>query len=127
MVQNIALGFAVLLAIGIMLIGTQYIVSQTAATKMFGLPLPEGGANTVWWIRLKGVRDITSGIAVLTMLIWGTHPHVGLVLLAESCIPVGDMLMILGAKGSTSKAYGMHGGTAVVMVLTGIALVTGMQ
>jgi hypothetical protein len=49
---------------------------------------------------------------------------VGLVLLVEAFIPVGDMLMILAAKGSARAALGIHGVTAAVMVVAAIALMT---
>jgi hypothetical protein len=59
------LGLALLLAVAIIAIGTQYVVSPRAATRSFGLPLPEDGANIAWWLRLKGVRDIASGLILL--------------------------------------------------------------
>src|ERR1700730_16303675 len=104
----LALGMALLLALAIIAIGTQYIVSPTTATRSFGLPLPENGANTAWWLRLKGVRDIASGLTVLALMAWGTPRGVGIILLAEAIIPVGDMLLVLAAKGSTRSAFGMH-------------------
>jgi hypothetical protein len=122
----LALGMASLLALAIIAVGIQYIVALTTATRIFGLPLPENGTNIPWWLRLKGVRDIASGLTVLSMMAWGTPRAVGIILLAEAVIPVGDMLLILAAKGSTRKAFGMHGITAVVMVLTAIALIVGL-
>ena len=50
-------------------------------------------------------------------MMWGAPSGVGLVLLVEAIIPVGDMLVILAAKGSTKSVFGMHGLTAVLMVL----------
>jgi hypothetical protein len=117
-------GMALLLAVGIIAIGTQYILSPIAATRTFGLPLPDYGVNTLWWLRLKGVRDIAAGLTVLALMAWATPHEVGIILLAEAIIPVGDMLFILAAKGSTAKAFGMHGVTAVVMVLTAMTLMT---
>ena len=122
----LTLGTALLLALGIMAIGTQYIVSPRAAASIFGLPLPEGGTNIPWWLRLKGVRDIVAGLVVLTFMTWGSPRDVGIVLLAEAVIPIGDMSLILAAKGSTGRALGMHGVTAVVMVITGMALISGL-
>jgi hypothetical protein len=43
----------------------------------------------------------------------------------EAFIPVGDMLLILAAKGSTKSAFGIHGATAALMVLTAIPLMIG--
>ena len=118
-------GLALLLALAIIAIGTQYLVRPRTATRSFGLPLPENGANIVWWLRLKGVRDIASGLAVLAFMVWGTPFGVGIILLAEAFVPVGDMLVILGAKGSAKSAFGMHGATAVVMVFTAIPMMMG--
>jgi hypothetical protein len=123
--HKLAIGMALLLALAIIAIGTQYIVNPTAATRSFGLPLPENGANTVWWLRLKGVRDIASGLIVLAFMAWGTSREIGIILLVEAIIPVGDMLLILAAKGSTRSAFGIHAPTAVLMVLTATTLLIG--
>jgi hypothetical protein len=121
----LAIGLALFLAFAIIVIGTQYLVNPTAATRSFGLPLPEGGANIAWWLRLKGVRDIASGLAVLAFMAWGTPFGVGIILLVEAVIPVGDMLLILAAKGSTKSAFGMHGATAVLMLLAATFVMIG--
>jgi hypothetical protein len=120
-----ALGLALLLALAIMAIGSQYVASPLTAIRSFGLPLPESGANIAWWLRLKGVRDIVSGLIVLTFMMWGAPSSVGMILLVEAIIPVGDMLLILAAKGSTKSAFAIHGLTAVVMVLAGLPLMIG--
>jgi hypothetical protein len=116
------LGTALLVALAIIVIGTQYVVNPTTATRSFGLPLPEYGANTVWWLRLKGVRDIASGLAVLAFMAWGVPRGVGIILFVEAIIPVGDMLLVLAAKGSAKSAFGVHGLTAAVMVLAAIPM-----
>ncbi|RFB78277.1 DUF4267 domain-containing protein [Methylovirgula sp. 4M-Z18] len=121
----LAPGAALLLAIAIIAIGTLYIVSPTSATRSFGLPLPGNSTEIAWWLRLKGVRDIASGLTVLAFMAWGAPFGVGLILFVEAIIPVGDMLLILAAKGSTKSAFGMHGLTAVLMILTAIPLMIG--
>lgn len=116
------LGTALLVALAIIAIGTQYVVSPMTATRSFGLPLPEYGTNTLWWLRLKGVRDIASGLTVLAFMAWGVPRGVGIILFVEAIIPVGDMLVILAAKGSAKSAFGIHGLTAAVMVLAAIPM-----
>ncbi|UFZ02526.1 DUF4267 domain-containing protein [Bradyrhizobium ontarionense] len=122
----LALGMASLLAVGIIAIGIQYVARPLTATRSFGLPLSETGANIAWWLRLKGVRDIVSGLAVLAFMMWGSPGAVGIILLVEAIIPVGDMLVILAAKGSAKLAFGMHGLTAVIMVLAAVPLIIGL-
>lgn len=118
------LGTALLVALAIIAIGTQYVVSPRTATRSFGLPLPKDGPNTDWWLRLKGVRDIASGLTVLAFVAWGVPRGVGIILFVEAIIPVGDMLLILAAKGSAKSAFGIHGLTAAVMVLAAIPMMT---
>ena len=122
----LALGTGLLVALAIIAIGIAYIASPTTATRSFGLPLPESGTNIAWWLRLKGVRDIAAGLAVLAFMTCGAPRGVGLILLVEAIIPVGDMLLILAAKGSTRSAFGIHGLTAVIMVLAGVPLIIGV-
>lgn len=50
----------------------------------------------------------------------------GVVLLIEAMIPLGDMSLILVAKGSTKTAIGGHGSTATLTILAAIPLLTGM-
>ena len=118
-------GTGLLLALAIIAIGTGYIASPTAMARSFGLPLPEDGPNIPWWLRLKGVRDIVAGLLVLAFMLWGAEREIGIVLLVEAIIPVGDMLLILAAKGSTQRAFGIHGLTAVIMLLAAIPMIAG--
>lgn len=123
--QWFASGTGILLALAIIAIGTGYIASPTTMTRSFGLPLPEDGPNISWWLRLKGVRDTVAGLLVLAFMVWGGQREVGTILLVEAIIPIGDMLLILAAKGSTKSAFGIHGLTAMVMVLAAIPMIIG--
>jgi hypothetical protein len=125
MTHWLTFGTALLLAFAIIAIGTGYILSPRTATRSFGLPLPEDGANVAWWLRLKGVRDIAAGLAVLAFLALGAPRGVGIILLVEAFIPIGDMLVILAAKGSKKSAFGMHGLTAAIMVMAAIPMIFG--
>ena len=113
---------ALLVAFGIIAIGALYLSSPRAATRSFGLPLPEDGVNIVWWLRLKGVRDLVSGLVLLAVMAWGGPAMLGITLLIEALIPLGDMSLILAARGSTGRALGIHGVTAALMILAAIPL-----
>jgi uncharacterized protein DUF4267 len=124
---QLSIAVALLAALGIIAIGFMYLTNPRAATQSFGLPLPEQGPNVAWWLRLKGVRDVVSGLVVLALMAWGGQRMVGLVLLIEAIIPVGDMSLILAAKGSTGRALGIHGLTAALMILAAIPLIMGVS
>jgi hypothetical protein len=123
--HRLALGMALLLALAIIAIGALYVVSPKTMTPNFGLPLPEEGANIAWWLRLKGVRDIALGLTVLAFMALGAPRAVGVILLVEAIVPVGDMALILAAKGSTKTAFGVHGLTALLMVLAATPMMIG--
>ena len=121
-----SIGVALLAAVAIIAIGVMYLSNPRGATQSFGLPLPEDGPNIAWWLRLKGVRDIVSGLVVLAFVVWGGPRLLGIVVLIEALIPVGDMSLILAARGSTGKALGIHGLTAALMILAAIPLILGL-
>ena len=60
------LTIAVLVSVGIIIIGVFYIAAPKHISKGFGLNLPASDAVTLAWLRLKGIRDIASGMVVLT-------------------------------------------------------------
>lgn len=124
--HRLALGLAAFLALVIIVIGALYVSRPRAAVRRFGLPLPEDGPNIVEWLRLKGVRDIASGLVVLAMMVWGGPHMVGIILFVEALIPIGDMLVVLAAKGSAGTAFGVHGLTALVMILAAVPLTMGV-
>jgi hypothetical protein len=125
--HELALGLAALVGLAIIVIGALYVSRPRAATRSFGLPLPEDGPNIAWWLRLKGVRDIAAGLGVLAFMVWGGPHMVGIILLVEGIIPIGDMLVILAAKGSARIAFGIHGLTALLMILAAVPLTMGVR
>jgi hypothetical protein len=120
-----SMGVALLASLGIIVIGLMYLAVPRTATQSFGLPLPEAGANVAWWLRLKGTRDVVSGMVVLAMMASGGERVLGIVLLIEALIPAGDMSLILAARGSTARALGIHALTAVLMIAGAIPLILG--
>jgi len=121
-----SMGVAVLASLAIIVVGVTYIVAPRAASTGFGLPLPEAGPHIRWWLSLKGVRDIVSGLVLLALVAWASPLMVGIVLLVAAMTPVGDMAIVLAAKGSAKHAFGMHGVTAAVMIAGAMPLVLRM-
>ena len=114
---------AALLAMGIIVIGCFYLVSPERILVTFGLKPPASDADTLAWLRPKGIRDVVAGLVVLTMMLTADTRLVGVALLVEAVIPLGDMSIILGSGGSKSRALFVHGLTCVVMVHVGLLLI----
>ena len=119
----IPLSLAALMAVAIIAIGCFYLASPERMTGSFGLKPPASDADTRAWLRLKGIRDVVSGLVVLTMMLTADTRSVGIALLVVAIIPLGDMSIILGSGGSKSKAFSIHGVTCAVMLVVGLLLI----
>jgi hypothetical protein len=117
------LSLAVLVSVGITVIGCFYLASPQHMVGGFGLKPPAPDAATRAWLRLKGIRDIATGLALLTLMLTTDSRTVGIVLLVFAIIPFGDMSIILGSSGSKSRAFSVHGVTCAVMVVAGLLLI----
>ena len=119
----IPLSLAALMAVAISVIGCFYLVSPERMTGSFGLKPPASDADTRAWLRLKGIRDFVAGLVVLTMMLTTDTRSVGIALLVEAIVPLGDMSIVLGSGGSKSKALSIHGVTCAVMLVVGLLLI----
>jgi Domain of unknown function (DUF4267) len=92
-------------------------------TGSFGLKPPAPDADTRAWLRLKGIRDIVSGLVVLTLMLTTDTRMVGIALLVEAIVPLDDMSNVLGSGGSKSTAFPVHGVSCVLMLVVGLFLI----
>ena len=114
---------AVLIAVGIMVIGCFYLASPQRVLGSFGLKPPASDADTLAWLRLKGIRDVVAGLAVLALMLTTDSRTVGIVLLVFAIIPFGDMSNILASGGRKATAFSVHGVTCAVMLAVGLLLI----
>ena len=119
----IPLILAALIALGIIVIGCFYLLSPERISGSFGLKPPASDAETRAWLRLKGIRDIAAGFVVLVMMLTAGRQMVGIALLVEVIIPLGDMSIILASGGSKSRAFSIHGVTCAAMLVVGLLLI----
>ena len=123
MLNAVLLSFAFLVSVGIILIGCFYIASPRRILGAFGLKPPAPDPATHAWLRLKGIRDVASGLAVLTLMLTSDSRTVGMVLLVFALIPLGDMSNILVFGGRKVTAFSVHGLTCAVMLFAGLLLI----
>jgi len=116
MITTIGYVLAGLIAAAIIFIGARFLIApQTAAV---GYGVPGSGA----YLSVKGARDIASGLIVVILMIAGATHLLGWIILAATVIPLADAVIVLRNGGSKSVAFGVHGGTAVVMLITSALL-----
>ena len=120
------IGYALagLIAAAIIFIGARFLVAPRVAAAGYGvlpdLNQPAAGA----YLSVKGVRDIASGLFVIILMAAGATHLVGLVILAATIIPLADAAIVRRNSGSKAIAWGVHGATAVVMLITAALLLT---
>lgn len=111
--QKAALAVAGVIGVGIIGIGTRFLLDPGASAIGFGVPAP---AASDPYLAVKGVRDIGSGLILLALLATRQRRAVGWAMLAAASMPIGDALVVLAHGGPAYAAYGIHGATAAVMV-----------
>jgi Domain of unknown function (DUF4267) len=105
----------------IVVLGIRFLLTRRQATLDFGVAADNVRALT----EIKGVRDITSG--VVPLVVWASAGQVtlGWVLVAAAITPTADALIVLTNGGKLSKALGVHGLTAGLLIAAGLVLALG--
>jgi Domain of unknown function (DUF4267) len=124
LVTDIGYVLAGLTAVGIIVIGARFLIAPTVAAAGFGIAAGHDGGKADPYLSVKGVRDIASGL-IAVILLTAQMPHVlGWFELAACTIPIGDAVIVLRHGGPKATAYGVHGGTAAVLLATAALLFT---
>ncbi|WP_329045316.1 DUF4267 domain-containing protein [Amycolatopsis sp. NBC_01488] len=112
-----------IVALGIIYIGLNYLFAPAKIAAGFGFKeVPE---NAETFLNVKGGRDIGAGLIPLALMIYGDPHALGWVILVAAGWPVFDMLIVLRHQGKKAIAFGVHGLTAVVMIVAGLLLLLG--
>lgn len=113
-----------LIAVAIVFIGLRFLWAPATAASGYGIlnsPSPSTGFNP--WLAVKGLRDIVSGLFVFLLMANGSPLLLGEFLLIASLIPLGDATIVLRSGGSRAAAFGIHGGTALFIIVAGAILI----
>ena len=103
-----------LVPVAIIGIGINFILNPVGASTGFGIPIHDPAAFPFMWV--KGIRDIFSGLVVLTFLLRGDRRTAATLFALAILIPVGDGLVILCHLGFAPPIF-VHWGTALYMII----------
>ena len=120
--DRLLIGLAWLIALAIIFIGARFLLDPDTAAKGYGLPVIVEG-DALGFLFAKGVRDIVPGLVVIVLLLADQKMAAGLFLLVAALIPIGDMAIVLHQGGPPAIAFGVHGATAVLLLVVGAGLV----
>ncbi|MFE3026574.1 DUF4267 domain-containing protein [Nocardia tengchongensis] len=118
--HRITTALTLIAAAFILIIGMRYLSCSGVETTSLAVSHDDATAFT-------GVRDITVGTLLLTLLGTGQRYPLGMSMVVVALTPIGDMFTLLAHNGSTAIAFGVHGPTAMLFGLTGSLLLHEQQ
>jgi|SRR5262245_51509660 len=122
MATNIGFFLSGVIAVGIIFIGCRFLLAPSTAAAAYGVPAGVEPRSRAY-LSAKGIRDIASGLFIAILMAYGSAHVLGWFMLA-ALIPVADAVIVLHQGGSRSIAFGVHGGTAVAMlIISGLLLI----
>jgi Domain of unknown function (DUF4267) len=119
---TIAYTLAGLIGAGIIFIGARFFVAPRVAAAGYGVQPDLSQKAAGAYLSVKGVRDIATGLFVFILMAAGATHLLGWVILAATIIPIADAAIVLANGGPKSIAFGVHGLTAAVMLVTSALL-----
>lgn len=114
-----------ILAAAIIVIGARFLIAPRTAAAGYGVLPDVDQAGVRAYMSVKGIRDITTGLFVIVVMLAHATHLVGWVMLTATLIPIVDATIVLSNGGPKSITYGVHGGTAAVMLVTTALLLVG--
>jgi hypothetical protein len=97
MITKISYVVAFITGLGLIFLGTRFLLSPEIAEAGYGIHFNEQGDYSFHYI--KGIRDILSGVLFCAFVLMNERRALGVTLLAGTIVPVADMLIVL------SKSY----------------------
>jgi hypothetical protein len=110
-----------LIAFSIIVIGARFFIAPRAAATSYGVAIGPGQSGGAY-LSVKGVRDIASGLLTAVVMLNRSAPLLGWFMVTATIIPLTDMVIVYRHGGSKAAAFGIHGATALLMLMTGLLL-----
>lgn len=95
-------------------LGVNFLFNPVGASTGYGIPIHDPSAFPFMWI--KGIRDIFSGIVVMTFLLKGDRKVTALLFAIATLIPIADGCVIIASIGFAPPLM-IHWGTAIYMAI----------
>ena len=111
------------IAAGIIFIGCRFLLAPSTAAAAYGVAA-DAEPHSRAYLFAKGIRDIASGLFTAMLIAHGSAHALGWFMLIATLIPIADAGIVLRQGGSRTIAFGVHGGTAVAMlIISGLLLI----
>ena len=119
--KSLSFWLTLLIALGIIFVGARFIIDPNAGAIGFGIPFATD--HDYPFGRIKGIRDIFSGVVLLPLLFLRMKRATAWVLTAAIIVPATDALIVLATNGASDIQHLLiHGLTVVYMIVTSCLL-----
>ena len=119
--RSLSWWITLLLALGIIFIGVRFIIAPQVGADGFGISFVDPRDDV--YGKIKGIRDIFSGLMLLPLLWKRMRTATAWVFTTTIIVPVTDGMIILATNGIQDVPHLMiHWGTALVMIATSVML-----
>lgn len=120
-IKSASYWITLLVAFAIIFIGARFMLQPMVAAVGYGIPFSD--AQDAVYGRIKGIRDICSGLVLLPLLLLKMRKAAAWVFTTAILIPSVDFLIIAFTNGSGDLEHLMvHGLTAVLMIVNSFLL-----
>ena len=124
-IRSASYWMTMLVALGIIFIGIRFIITPQAGAAAFGIPI--SSTTDLAFGRIKGIRDIFSGLVLLPLLFLRMKKATAYVFSAAVIIPATDCLLVFLNNGPDMPHMLIHGLTAIYMIITSFLLFREIQ
>jgi hypothetical protein len=122
--RSVSWWLTMLVAAGIIFVGVRFIINPSVAATDFGISF--SSPNDFAFGRIKGIRDIFSGVVLLPLLLLRMRKATAYAFTAAIIIPATDCLIVLTYNGPADIQHLLiHGLTAIYMAITSFLLFKG--
>jgi hypothetical protein len=123
MTTSIGFYLSGVIAVGIIFIGCRFLLAPATAAAAYGVPAGAEPYSRAY-LSAKGIRDIASGLFIAMLIAYGSARALGWFMLIATLIPIADAMIVLYHGGGRIIAFGVHGGTAVaLLIISGLLLI----
>jgi hypothetical protein len=120
MTQRISITIAFLTGLGMIFIGTRFLLAPEIAEAGYGIHFNAHGDYSFHYI--KGIRDVFTGLLICLLILTKQIKALGITLLVGTIIPVADMLIVLTKDYTTVVQAIPHISAIIVCAVFGTIL-----
>ena len=122
MTKNISIAIAFLTGLGLIFLGSRFLIAPETAEAGYGIHFAEQGDYSFHYI--KGIRDLMSGLLMCIFAMRKQTKALGATLLVGTIVPIVDMVIVLSKPYNGIAQAIAHISAIVICSLFGTILLT---